>query len=628
MRSPLAKRSLANPKQTKPVCQWYAKGNCRFGAKCALAHILPGQPMSFDRKNKRAAQAAQREQAGANGNGNGSGNGNGNGTSLQQPSTSPTTSAGDNLEHHQSASPTKPPPQQPPSQGSSGLARSLQNSLDLGNASLSTLTSSPSLLSSNQNSWTAHQSPSLPPPTSRALPLPPQQATATFVVPPSSGLSQTLHHLSSASAQNSFAQPTTTNRRSLPVQTHSSHSPPNGNGATIFGTSPFSASRSLFMPTPTAPNASSSSYGSSGAIEEPTSPPFFGAPLPPLTTRRESNFSPSSWTETSNLSYRANKDEDLMKDLGAEEQGDEEDGEEGFDQAFLPSSLSELLTPEELRRRRNKGAVGGGTSSWDPWGSSRSVPAEMMMLSRGGPSGSVTRSTWASGPPSGVAPSSSSPSPSSSYQHASYHPPPSTLATPPLAPRTLLPPPTSPPLTSNHHLRPQYQQYSASFDPSTNNLISSSSNSFHRSPSQANTSHQYQQLGSSLPGGLAAGLSQLHLIPATSHFGDTPPSSHHSPSGYYNTTGPTMAISPPTNRSVWNGSAISWGSEKGINGGHMPTTLAAQRRLSSHLSSNGNGMGSPLRSGNPTNGFHHTHSHGGYEDQDGDDIQFNLDIEI
>ncbi|PLW40662.1 hypothetical protein PCASD_08335 [Puccinia coronata f. sp. avenae] len=49
--------------QGKPVCQWFVKGNCRFAHKCALAHILPGQPMSMDRKNKRAAQAAAREAA-------------------------------------------------------------------------------------------------------------------------------------------------------------------------------------------------------------------------------------------------------------------------------------------------------------------------------------------------------------------------------------------------------------------------------------------------------------------------------------------------------------------------------------------------------------------------------------
>lgn len=39
-------------------------GNCKFGHKCALAHVMPGQPMSMDRKNKKAAQVAN---AGAGG---------------------------------------------------------------------------------------------------------------------------------------------------------------------------------------------------------------------------------------------------------------------------------------------------------------------------------------------------------------------------------------------------------------------------------------------------------------------------------------------------------------------------------------------------------------------------------
>ncbi|PFH49395.1 hypothetical protein AMATHDRAFT_48727 [Amanita thiersii Skay4041] len=42
----------------KEVCAWFVKGNCKFGHKCALAHILPGQGMAMDRKNKKAAQQA------------------------------------------------------------------------------------------------------------------------------------------------------------------------------------------------------------------------------------------------------------------------------------------------------------------------------------------------------------------------------------------------------------------------------------------------------------------------------------------------------------------------------------------------------------------------------------------
>jgi hypothetical protein len=40
----------------KGVCTWFVKGGCKFGHKCALAHILPGQSMAMDRKNKKAAQ--------------------------------------------------------------------------------------------------------------------------------------------------------------------------------------------------------------------------------------------------------------------------------------------------------------------------------------------------------------------------------------------------------------------------------------------------------------------------------------------------------------------------------------------------------------------------------------------
>ncbi|KAI0364258.1 hypothetical protein BV20DRAFT_974634 [Pilatotrama ljubarskyi] len=49
---------VLEPGQPKEVCAWFVKGNCKFGHKCALAHILPGQSMSMDRKNKKAAQLA------------------------------------------------------------------------------------------------------------------------------------------------------------------------------------------------------------------------------------------------------------------------------------------------------------------------------------------------------------------------------------------------------------------------------------------------------------------------------------------------------------------------------------------------------------------------------------------
>ncbi|KAJ7888078.1 hypothetical protein B0H14DRAFT_2694141 [Mycena olivaceomarginata] len=50
--------SLVEAGGQKDVCAWFVKGNCKFGHKCALAHVLPGQTMAMDRKNKKAAQIA------------------------------------------------------------------------------------------------------------------------------------------------------------------------------------------------------------------------------------------------------------------------------------------------------------------------------------------------------------------------------------------------------------------------------------------------------------------------------------------------------------------------------------------------------------------------------------------
>ncbi|KAG1835939.1 hypothetical protein DFJ58DRAFT_847272, partial [Suillus subalutaceus] len=35
--------NVQEPGQQKDVCAWFVKGNCKFGHKCALAHVLPGQ---------------------------------------------------------------------------------------------------------------------------------------------------------------------------------------------------------------------------------------------------------------------------------------------------------------------------------------------------------------------------------------------------------------------------------------------------------------------------------------------------------------------------------------------------------------------------------------------------------
>ncbi|KAF8830313.1 hypothetical protein HHX47_DHR2000607 [Lentinula edodes] len=63
---PFSHSGVSGPGAQKDVCAWFVKGNnCKFGHKCALAHVLPGQSMSMDRKNKKLAQ--QQAQAGKEG---------------------------------------------------------------------------------------------------------------------------------------------------------------------------------------------------------------------------------------------------------------------------------------------------------------------------------------------------------------------------------------------------------------------------------------------------------------------------------------------------------------------------------------------------------------------------------
>ena len=42
-------------------CTWYLKGSCRFGHRCALSHVMPGQPQSMDKKNKKQALQVQKD---------------------------------------------------------------------------------------------------------------------------------------------------------------------------------------------------------------------------------------------------------------------------------------------------------------------------------------------------------------------------------------------------------------------------------------------------------------------------------------------------------------------------------------------------------------------------------------
>ncbi|KAH9965215.1 hypothetical protein BC827DRAFT_1182997 [Russula dissimulans] len=86
------------PGQPKGVCAWFVKGNCKFGHKCALAHILPGQSMAMDRKNKKAAQLAanangQTKESGKGGKSSKSGSQSGTGSGASGSGSGPARNA-------------------------------------------------------------------------------------------------------------------------------------------------------------------------------------------------------------------------------------------------------------------------------------------------------------------------------------------------------------------------------------------------------------------------------------------------------------------------------------------------------------------------------------------------------
>ncbi|KAF7341910.1 Protein cps3 [Mycena sanguinolenta] len=50
--------SPIEPSGQKDVCAWFVNGHCRFGHKCTLAHVLPGEAMMMDYENKKAIEIA------------------------------------------------------------------------------------------------------------------------------------------------------------------------------------------------------------------------------------------------------------------------------------------------------------------------------------------------------------------------------------------------------------------------------------------------------------------------------------------------------------------------------------------------------------------------------------------
>ncbi|GAA6062105.1 hypothetical protein JCM10212_002355 [Sporobolomyces blumeae] len=633
---------LVNPGQSKPICQWFAKGNCKFGHKCALAHVLPGQPMSFDRKNKRAAQAALREAQAGLAAGAGSG--------AVGPTTNGTIGANGDAPLVNTTNAVAQSPGRHPAVDGHRLVQTLKQSVDSSTAATGTTTAPRAYLYNGVNGnggvglptsggsgdadaifgspdsvgrRTPASSPGLQHrglPFSHDAPTSPLSfaaiahgggcggggggrggggATFSSPPPPSSSLS---HHLlagggggangngngrSSVAAQamlseqarrlsstsQSLSPPRLGHHASyhlsgsvplaVPVPgavTASASYPTTPNGTGIFGTSPFSGSRGLFMP---------SSYDSNDGDAFPRSPPVLH--------RSNSHSYPSATSQRRGSSTMSSIVNVHAHESALDDDGDdvEDDPDEGYDEGFLPSSLNDLLTPEEMRRRTLKArslaaatttattvSLSTSSSSFSsssfpvspPSFPSQSVPADLL-LSNGKPSSiSATSLVPPAFRPSSVSSQSPSPwglVPSSSEGH-------NPSAVPFTPPQSLLS--ASRGLASSSHSGPGSQRYlksipamsSASFNDatmlfpsgagggasggdSTTTPALSPSRPFHPAPYPYQTSllsptTEYEASligvpGGSLPGGLAAGLSRLHLDPLPGYTGETPPTS-------------------------------------------------------------------------------------------------------
>ena len=393
---------------------------------------------------------------------------------------------------------------------------------------------------------------------------------------------------------------------------------PNGNGqqSSIFGTSPFSGSRGLFIP---------SSYDSN---EDgfPGSPPTRPAMLGDM-QRSSSN---NGWN-----SYRS-------AEIAIE---DEDEGDDGFDEGFLPSSLNDLLTPEEMRRRTLKSQNGATLSnlsssspSLDQFLPSRSVPVDLL-LSGGRPTppssnalqppslgnrsaSAMAQSTWGA-----VHSSSEGHNPSAQP----FTPPQSSLLatsrgshTDPIHASSLLPPNSY--LSTSPSQQP-HPFYSASFNDALGPQYPSR---YAQSGLSPTTNASLAAPGSSLPGGLAAGLSRLHLIPPN-YTGETPPSTML----YSQALGTSPSRAPPQTNGNGGGSTSS---AEGVSPRLQAATLPAPgSALARRMSSNNNtAVASPLhREVTTPNGGTRVASGGissagstaGEDDLGGgeDEIQFDMD---
>ncbi|WWD16466.1 hypothetical protein CI109_100892 [Kwoniella shandongensis] len=285
--------SHAAPDSAKrEVCQWFLKGNCKFGHKCALAHVRPGEPMSMDRKNKKAAQLEARERADSVGS-NGLVSSPANGSAISSGRKIPSA----NEEHIASPVPIK-----------SALSSSMQS------PPAGRLPSSPLREPFGPPSGAQLNSPSAGFAHARAIP--------TFASSPSrpSPLSASFGANGSVPGPLSLKN-SATNPLGSPLR------PPVTAGAAVFSSSFSHASAGLDRAAQPVPL--SASFAGDGAKLQKSIWARSDGPAEPLSPRRP-------------IPRPSKSTADVFID-------EEDHGED-----FLPSSLSDLLTPQERARRMSR----------------------------------------------------------------------------------------------------------------------------------------------------------------------------------------------------------------------------------------------------------------------------------
>ncbi|KAF8609466.1 hypothetical protein BDV93DRAFT_518284 [Ceratobasidium sp. AG-I] len=363
------------PGETKNVCSWFVKGSCKFGHKCALAHILPGQPMSMDKRNKRAAQTANGGKSGEKGSG-------GHGRERGRRGAFEGDNAGRSRERRSTATQGASPPI---GMGIGSRAPITISKAAPTPAALSDALSGPALkdtdfpfgLPDDLDELTA--TPRQPPPRQFS-------PVASATAPPPAEPSGTVNSNLPPTARSAAVPPTTvaeSQRRPSPLPLARSSGSvariPRNNAPVDFGPvgSPPQASPGFIPGHVTRSSVNGFSPGTSPPVRNENPAPFGSSPFSaPGSKSLFLSYSldkheASRQTGAFDVKWGDNKRTIRARDL--DNAVEDEDLEE-----FLPSSLTDLLSPGERERRMSR-TKHGARASVDHQLFSRSVPSSNML---------------------------------------------------------------------------------------------------------------------------------------------------------------------------------------------------------------------------------------------------------